>query len=396
MEVKELNQQKSSVIEEYDLVDFAARYQKGFRNNVIPIGKVPELVRKYKQFECYITLFFYNEEILDYMKKNIRDSKASVAGYKRKVWAPFLVFDIDSQNLKQALQVSREIVAFYLKYWELSQESLLVYFSGSAGFHILLDTRIFGRIEPSENLHLVFSELRKRITIQAKVKRKEAVDYVIKDKVRLFRIVNTINAKSGLYKVQLSLDELFKYEIKDIQNKAKKTQPMYFTDRTGFVSTEDNVKECEEAKEMFQYALDEVRIRKSETVVMKHPIGNVDNPSEILCEARKRIWNSHIEKGYRNNAAVRLVSQFRLSGFSKEKSIKLIVSWNKNNSIDLPLEELLKSVESAYNSAIPYDYGCNDEIIKEFCPFTDKRKCENYRSFIKNKVKNENGQDNRI
>jgi len=380
-----MNQHRTlGVIEEYNLVDFAARYQKGFRNNVVPIRKVPELVGKYKQFECYTTLFCYSKEILEFLKKNIKNGKASVAGYKGKVWAPFFVFDIDSQNLKQALQVAREIVTFFLKCWDLSQETLLVYFSGSAGFHILLDTRIFGKIEPSENLHLAFSELRKEIIRQAKVKNSEAIDYVIKDKIRLFRVVNTINAKSGLYKVQLSLQELLKHEIEDITNKAKKTQPIYFTDVAGLVSTENNVKENEQAKEIFQYALKHLKNRKSKPVVINYCVKNVKDPSKVLCKARQMIWNSHIEKGYRNNSAVRLISQFRLSGFDKERAIRLILSWNKKNDIKLPSEELLKSVESVYNSTIPYSYGCNDEILKKFCPFKDRSKCKDYLAFRDN------------
>ncbi len=384
MKKGKLNQQEELGNEEYNLVDFAARYQKGFRNNVVPIRKVPELVQRYKQFECYTTLFRYSEEILEHMKKNIRNRRASVAGYQGKVWAPFFVMDIDSKNLKEALEVSKQILTFLLKYWNLSQESLLVYFSGFAGFHILLDTRVFGKIESSENLHLVFSEMRKEITRQAKVKKRDAVDCSIKDKVRLFRVVNTINAKSRLYKVQLTLEELFESDIEDIKYKARKPQPIYFTDVTALVSTENNVGESEEAKEIFQYALRQIKNRKSTRVKIDYSLKDTEDPSGILCKARERIWNSHVSKGFRNNVAVRLIAQFRLSGFNKERVTKLIVSWNKKNTVNLPLEELLKSVESVYTSKVPYSYGCNDEILKKFCPFRDRSKCKDYRSFMDN------------
>ncbi len=382
-----LNQKKRSGIEEYNLVDFAARYQKGFRNNMVSIRKVLELVQRYKRFECYTTLFCYSKEILEYMKKNVRNGRATIAGYQGKVWASFFVMDIDSENLKEALEVSRGLTDYFSSYWDLSQESLLVHFSGSAGFHILLDTRVFGKIEASKNLHLVFSEIRKEIARQAKVKKRDAVDCSIKDKVRLFRVVNTINAKSGLYKVQLTLEELFKSGVEDIRNKARKAQPIYFTDSTGLVSTENEVKENEEAKGIFQCALEQIKNRKSTPVSIDYSLKDTENPSIIFCKARERIWKSHIKKGFRNNAAVRLIAQFRLSGFSKEKALKLIVWWNKKNGINLPLEELLKSVESVYTSNIPYDYGCNDEILKKFCLFRNRSKCKDYRSFIDNFLK---------
>ena len=387
MEEQKVNQVEISGIREYNLVDFAARYQKGFRNNVVPIRKVPELLQRYEHFECYTTLFWYSKEILEYMKTDMRNSRASVAGYQGKVWAPFFVMDIDSENLKEALKVSTQIVAYFLNHWDLSQESLLAYFSGSAGFHVLLDTRVFGKIEPSENLHLVFSEMRKKIATQAKVKKREAVDYAIKDKVRLFRVVNTINAKSGLYKVQLSLQELFKCGVEDIKNKAKKAKPIYFTDSAGLMSTENEVGENEQAKEVFRCALRRIKDRELKPVVIDYSLADTEGPAKVLCKARERIWCSHVSEGHRNNAAVRLISQFRLAGFSKERTVKLIVLWDRNNNIDLPLEELLKSVESVYSSGIPYSYGCNDEILKEFCPFEDRERCENYRGFINNMLR---------
>ena len=380
MEEGRLNQHKQSGIEHYTLVDFAARHQKGFRNNVISIEEVPPLVKKYKRFECYTTMFFYNQEILDYMRKNIRNGKASVAGYSGKVWTPFFVMDIDSEKLEEALAVSRELVSYFLQYWDLSQESLLVYFSGSAGFHILVNTRVFGKVEPSESLHLVFSQMRKAVTRQAKIKKTKAIDYAIKDKVRLLRIVNTVNAKSGLYKVQLSLEELFRHNVEDIVNKAKKAQPVYFTDSTGLVSTENEIKESEQAKEVFQRTLRIVENSKIRPVRIDDSLKHTKDPLAMLCEARKRIWQNHIKKGSRNNSAVRLLTQFRLSGFNREKTIKLITAWNERNSVNLPVEELLKSVRSVYDST--YNYGCNDEVLKELCPFSDRRRCKQYRIYV--------------
>jgi len=173
----------------------------------------------------------------------------------------------------------------------------------------------------------------------------------------------------GLYKVQLTLEELFKSGVEDIRNKARKVQPIYFTDAAGLTPTENNVKENEEAKEIFQYALRQIKNRKSTRVAIDYFLRDTEDPSKVLCKARGRICNSHVSKGYRNNAAIRLIAQFRLSGFGKERAVKLIFLWNKKSEIGLPTEELLKSVESVYSSSIPYSYGCNDEILKKFCPF---------------------------
>ncbi len=378
--MKEQNLRQGQAIEDYRLVDFAARHQKGFRNNVISIEEVAALVKRYKHFECYTTMFFYKQEILEYMRKNIRNGEVSVAGYPGKAWAPFFVMDIDSERLEEAVAVSRELVSYFFQYWDLSQESLLIYFSGSAGFHILIDTRVFGKVEPSENLHLVFSQMRKAVTRQAKIKKTKAIDYVIKDKVRLLRIVNTVNAKSGLHKVQLSLGELLESTVKDIVSKVKKAQSVYFTDSTGLISTENVVKESEQAKGIFERTLRLVRNSRTKPVIIDDSLKDTKDPLAMLCEARKRIWQNHIKKGSRNNSAVRLLTQFRLSGFNREKTIGLITAWNERNSANLPVDELLKSVRPVYDST--YNYGCNDEILKELCPYSDRRGCKQHRIYV--------------
>jgi hypothetical protein len=48
----------------FNLVDFAAQYQKGFRNHIVPIGEVPALVKSFKRYGCYATYSFYSDEVL--------------------------------------------------------------------------------------------------------------------------------------------------------------------------------------------------------------------------------------------------------------------------------------------------------------------------------------------
>ena len=42
----------------YHLVDFAAHYQKGFRNHVVAIADLPALLGKFNYFGCYSSYFF--------------------------------------------------------------------------------------------------------------------------------------------------------------------------------------------------------------------------------------------------------------------------------------------------------------------------------------------------
>lgn len=77
--------------------------------------------------------------------------------------------------------------------------------------------------------------------------------------------------------------------------------------------------------------------------------------------------------------------------YQREKAIELITVWNERNSINLPVEELSKSVRSVYDST--YNYGCNDEVLKELCPFSDRRRCKQYRIYVSRTSRREAGRE---
>ena len=90
----------------YCLVDFAAHYQKGFRNHVVAISDVPELLERFNCFGCYSSYFFFSDELLTYMSAQTA-ALPSVAGYPGKVWAPYLPLDLDHPDVLPALECAR-------------------------------------------------------------------------------------------------------------------------------------------------------------------------------------------------------------------------------------------------------------------------------------------------
>ena len=364
----------------YNLVDFAAQYQPGFRNNVVPIHEIPGLMKKYKHFECYSTFFQYSQDILRYMKENIVSGHPSVSGYEGKICTTFFPMDIDSPHLDLASEVTRKTVSFLTEKWCVQKEGLLVYFSGYKGFHIMLDIRIFGKVMPSKYLHLIFSKMRHNLIKQLKLDDISAFDMTIKDKVRLLRLPNTINKKSHLYKIQILLEDFNRLAPKDVLSLARTPRQLRYVDETGLISNVKFIEDNPYAVKCYKNARYLVRrsIRKE---FEYHFSLKDDDPEKVLCPAMVNIWNSHINAGYRNNCAIRLASQFRLSGFSKEKTEGLLLLWNKKNRIGLGKEELSRIVHSAYSHRFPYRYGFRDEIIRKFCPFKNLDDCECYQKF---------------
>ncbi|MBI1882788.1 MAG: hypothetical protein HYS08_01085 [Chlamydiae bacterium] len=225
-----------AMIKKYRFVDFAARGQSGFRNHVVSIEEVPLLIEQYQSTECFSTYFFYTDEIFAYMNTHIEKDRPSIAGFPGKLWAPFLPLDIDAVDLEKALDGVRVIGKTLIQEWKIPEGACHFYFSGSKGFHILLDVRLFGKVLPNQHLHQIFSTLRENLMYELPLFDHALVDLTIKDAVRLLRLSNTLHEKSKLYKISLSAEEIFSNTISEILKKAKKPRPLLYTDETGLVS----------------------------------------------------------------------------------------------------------------------------------------------------------------
>ena len=358
----------------FHLVDFAAHYQKGFRNHIVPVAEVPALVRRFKSYGCYATYFFYSDEVLSYMSAQAAEATPTIAGYEGAVWAPFLPIDLDHSDLTPALDAARYLSAFFVERWEIDPDAFQVYFSGAKGFHLMLDTRLFGRVLPSKNLPLIFDSMRRHFAGELPEELRETLDLGIKDRVRLLRLPNTVHEKSKLNKIILSLAELKHLRADEIRRRAGNIRPLVVTDETGFVSRVD-VKENPAAAQFFQ------RIRRQLKKFTRKPFAyRFRRPEDLArikfpCAGLQRIWERHIEPGHRNNCAIRLASELRLLGLNADEAGDKLSEWNERNRIDLPPDEIHNVVRSAYQRRFPYRYSCRDEILRTFCPLPDYEQC---------------------
>jgi hypothetical protein len=164
----------------FHLVDFAAHFQKGFRNHIVAIDEVPALVESFKHYGCYSTYFFFSDEILTYMSAQPDSAAPSNSGYEGKVWAPFLPLDLDHPDLTPALESAKWLNDFFRVKWRIDPNALQTYFSGAKGFHLLLDTRLFGRVAPAKNLPIIFDSMRRHLAQDLPKALRATVDLTIK------------------------------------------------------------------------------------------------------------------------------------------------------------------------------------------------------------------------
>lgn len=359
---------------QFHLVDFAAHYQKGFRNHIVPITDVPALVEAFDHYGCYATYFFYSDEALSYMSAQAQESSPTLAGYQGKVWAPFFPIDLDHREVTPALEAARLLSAIFIDRWMIDPHGLQIYFSGSKGFHLMLDIRLFGKIPPSKTLPLLFDSMRRHLAQALPEALRATLDLTIKDRLRLLRLPNTVHEQSKLNKCILTLDELRSMTVDEIRLRARSRRPLALTDETGFLSRVA-VAENRPAVRFCQ------RIRRQLRKVTRKPFAyRFRRPADLTridfpCAGLQAIWDSHIEPGQRNNCAIRLASELRLLGLSADEVSEKLIEWNERNRIELAADEMRAVVRSAYQHRFPYRYSCRDDLLRRFCPLPDYESC---------------------
>jgi hypothetical protein len=244
---------------------------------------------------------------------------------------------------------------------------------------MMLDSRLFGRMAPSKNLPLIFDSMRRHLAQELPEKLRETIDLTIKDRVRLLRLPNTVHEKSKLHKVILTLDEVGRLGPDEIREYATTIRPLILTDETGLVSNTD-VGQNREASEFFARISSQLRrmIRKPFRYRFRRP-GDLAK-IEFPCATVQRIWESHIDPGYRNNCAIRLASELRLLGLTADETEEKLFEWNERNGIELPADEVHNVARSAYQHRFPYRYSCRDPILRRFCPLPDYEACRRFTS----------------
>jgi len=148
--------------------------------------------------EAYLSAFQFGEDF----RRLLLDA-GSTAGYSGPCWSPWVWFDLDADELHYAHQDAGALAAFLVERYGINPGALLLFFSGSKGFHLGLSTALWSP-SPAADFHRTARHFAERLAELASV----TIDTGVYDKVRAFRAPNSKHPKSGLHKRRLSLDEL--------------------------------------------------------------------------------------------------------------------------------------------------------------------------------------------
>tara|TARA_Y100000593_G_scaffold15753_2_gene31029 strand:- start:8835 stop:10403 length:1569 start_codon:yes stop_codon:yes gene_type:complete len=251
------------------------------------------------------------------------------------------VLDVDGDSVWEAAQKTAGLLVrldeLFVPYY--------IYFSGR-GFHIHISETAF-KWRPSKNLHIrVKEELTKHGIF-------EYADPSVTDKSRLIRIPNTLNTKSGLWKVPFPQKALYENSVLERTINKWCTKPRE-------IDLEHTL-ECNEVFDVF----DKEEVKEQQPI----KVASTRDPVNTNCIQKMMEGAPH---GKRHMVALRLASYLRWN--FPENIVRLIMEdWRIKVSNDAQSEfkpeEMEGIIEGCYtgHDGQGYRYGADDPVIKFYC-----------------------------
>lgn len=283
-----------------------------------------------------------------------------------------LYFDLDySENPAVAQEEAIKLVEFFTGELDIQEQDLHIYFSGSKGFHILVDERALG-VEPRKDLQRVYKHIAGYLRYRlGEVQEQEdengrpveyteplkAVDFVVYTVKRMLRLPYSRHQKTGLYKIELTLQQLKELTLDEIKERARTGQPIQREEKTvrkrpkAGVFYADKLHEYEEAA-----ATTSDKRSKTEYIFVK------DKPPVCVEDILNNGWK---KDGDRNNATVQLCCYFKAAGYKKEEATSILEDWvvkftsaDSRYNIQQRKANTRNVIESVYGSEKDYQFGC--------------------------------------
>lgn len=152
--------------------------------------------------EGFLSPFQYDQEIQTRIDDGI--GRLDVRGFNGRCWSRFVWFDIDREgDIDAATTDARRLALSLVDRYQLDESELLVFFSGSKGFHVGLPTSLFDPA-PAVTFNASVRKLAEGLAASVGC----SIDTCIYGKVQPLRAPNSKHGKTGRHKRFVMFDEL--------------------------------------------------------------------------------------------------------------------------------------------------------------------------------------------
>ena len=296
------------------------------RNTLIAKGDLAKYIQP--EIPLYRSVYLYDEA-----GKAAIEASGTVSKYYGNRYIDKIIVDIDKGHNSNEETLRRTLVCVHaLEDLGVHPKSAIQpYFSGT-GYHLILSNESFN-FAPSESLPYIVK--------QTMAKLLPGIDEMVYIRTAIYRVAHTVNKKTGLYKIPLTINELLHKRPDEILELAK-------TPRLDFP---------------YQELLGDGELE--EYIITAAPrIAEFSNTTENtkVVPCIQRMLTAGPQSGCRNNTVMRIASHFRKSGIPSEFTKAAMVHWNDKSLDD---KVVIDKVEQTYNRG--YQYGCNDELMLKHC-----------------------------
>ena len=312
--------------------------------------------QKYYEFmninsDTFCSLYDYDKEVIEYFAQN-----KTLSGFDGIIYLPEeFILDVDGPEFDKAIEKAQKLSLLLDQY----KCPYKIYFSGR-GFHFGISSESFAW-SPHSELHTF---MKKELTEKGIF---EYADPSVTDKTRLIRVLNTMNTKSKLWKVQIKHSWLFHQNAKElITNQAKSYHEIVKEDFENVSKVFDLNKHTK---------ITYKRVKKPVEKVVES-LYNPD-PRNYTC-IQRMLESCNI--GNRHATALRLAAHFRW--LYPQNVVTLVMeAWRQR--VDRPdyrfsereMESIVKSCYEGHGGE-GNRYGCNDQIMDSHC----SKKCKLYKT----------------
>ena len=332
---------------------YVANNKKIFNRKIfVTQEEIDEVKNRFNNKDVYCTAFKYDNENQD--ESNLIGPLYIDLDYE-------INNDIDFQKIKRDLNL---VITTLENEFKVPRDLLKLYFSGNKGFHIIVSETILG-VTPCKNLNEIYKAIAQVLKNNTFLK---SVDTRIYDNKRLLRVVNTINSKTGLYKVPIKLNQLNKFSFEQMQEYAKQPKIVLFKQPVRVAK----------AVQAYNEFVDKFYKDKNKD---KHKHTEVFGSIKEMPLCIKAIEDNGATKGQRNNTAIILANCYYQLGLTYEEALNRMLKWNdEKNMPNLSETEIISVTFSGYKAGEKNrKYGCSsikdlDLCIKNTkCKFFNKK-----------------------
>ena len=297
-------------------MEYFCEYAVGLhnRNRIVPLS---EFNPNGQREEVYRSLFLFDSTLKTWV-----DKTGSVSGYHGTHLADTIPFDFDGEDLAAVKSEVEKFIGYLSGVHEVPLDYIRLAFSGSKGFHVVLPVGVFTDSPESSNnfartVKSIAGELGQGFSF---------IDMAIYEPKRLFRVLNTINAKSGLYKIPLTFTELRSLSVDEIKKLARNRRD---------VSTlpVSEIHPVQSLSEMWLKWFNHDFAEPNQTAKRNGDI-------VTLLEGA--------ERGNRNDAAIKLAGTYLAAGLNESVTLATLKAWNRQNEPPLSESELETLVHGAF------------------------------------------------